>query len=50
MAMVETALNPPLVPLFERGKVSLQDSKPLLEKRGRGDFWAVGERNYGANF
>jgi hypothetical protein len=31
--------NPPLSP-FSKGEVSLQDSNPSLEKRGRGDFWA----------
>src|SRR6266508_3302187 len=42
--------NPPLSPSFLKGEVSLQDSNPSLEKRGRGDFWAVGEGNYVANF
>jgi hypothetical protein len=39
MAMVEAALKSSSIPL-SKGEVSLQDSNPSLEKRGRGDFWA----------
>jgi hypothetical protein len=38
--MVEAALKSPSIPFFEKGEVSLEDSNPSLEKRGRGDFWA----------
>jgi hypothetical protein len=38
MAMVEVAVKPLLSPLFSKGEVSLQESNPSLEKRGRGDF------------
>jgi hypothetical protein len=38
--MVEAALKSPSVPPFSKGEISLQDSNPSLEKRGRGDFWA----------
>jgi hypothetical protein len=40
MALVEAALKSPSIPLYSKGEVSLQDSNPSLEKRGRGDFWA----------
>jgi hypothetical protein len=37
--MVEAALKSPCIPLFSKGEVSLQDSNPSLEKRGKGRFW-----------
>ena len=36
--MVEGALKSPSIPLYSKGEVSLQDSNPSLEKRGRGDL------------
>jgi hypothetical protein len=48
--MIEATLKSPSIPLFSKGEVSLQDSNPSLEKRGRGDFWTEREGNYAANY